>query len=551
MLFLRRKIPIKLISLLPIDMTKTFEDFASKTLNNLPSFEVVDYNEGTTPKASTKADILVVLTNKDEFKEHLDFVSKNISNLVDNALAASNFKGECGDSISIFPANLNGGEFARLVILSIGCYKDFASVEKKYEIGSKIAGIANSTKQKSVAVLNLGSKDCATGCMSSIYYGACLANYAFTHYYFKKLESKQNTFNQISFFVAKELNDRLSLKLKSKQELAKANYLVRQLVDTPSSDLYPEYYAEIVKSCFEGNPDVKVKIIGEGEMTQLGMHSLLAVNKGSSNEAKTVIIEYMGNKDSQDIELALVGKGVCFDSGGLSIKPATSMEDMKIDMGGSAACFGSLFLLAKQKVKANVVAALGLVENLVSANSFRPGDVLKSMSGQTIEVLNTDAEGRLVLADVLYYTQKNYKPKTMIDFATLTGAVTVALADVYAAIMTPEDDLSEELIKAGSNTNDKLWRLPLGSKYDSMIDSGIADMKNIGSGRGGGTITAGQFLARFVNCDKDAPLTKWAHIDIAGVAYDGKYGGRTAVKGATGFGVELILEFVKSKIESR
>ncbi len=532
-------------------MATLFNDFTSKTFGNIPSFEVCDYAGTGAPKAASKADILIVLTNKEHFKEHAEFASKNITNLIDSALAASEFKGEFGESVSVFPANASGGEFARLVFLSIGDAKDFALNEKKYEIGTKIAGIANGAKQKSVAVLNLGSADCATGCMSSIYYGACLGNYAFTHYYSKKAESKKHSFASIAFFVSPELNQRLSLKLKAKQELAQSNYLVRQLVDTPSSDLYPAYYADIVKSCFEGFEGVKVRIIGEGEMTQLGMNSLLAVNKGSANEAKTVIVEYHGKPESSEIDLALVGKGVCFDSGGLSIKPANSMEDMKIDMGGSAACFGSVLLLAKQKAKVNVVAALGLVENLVSANSFRPGDILKSMSGQTIEVLNTDAEGRLVLADVLYYTQKNYKPKTMIDFATLTGAVTVALADVYAAIMTPDDDLSDDLIRAGSNTNDKIWRLPLGPKYDSMIDSGIADMKNIGAGRGGGTITAGQFLARFVNCDKDEPKAKWAHIDIAGVAYDGKYGGRAAVKGATGFGVELIAEYVKLVTESR
>jgi leucyl aminopeptidase len=251
-----------------------------------------------------------------------------------------------------------------------------------------------------------------------------------------------------------------------------------------------------------------------------------------------VILKWNGGKKGE-APLAFVGKGVTFDTGGISIKPSTNMEDMKTDMGGSAVVVGLLRNLAQRKAKVNVVGAIGLVENMPSGNAQRPGDVVRSMSGQTIEVINTDAEGRLVLADVLHYTNTKFKPKFIVDLATLTGAIIVALADVYAGLFSNDDELAKKIESCGLKVGERAWRLPLGEEYDEMINSDIADMKNVGSGRGAGSTTAAQFLKRFVG------ETKWAHLDIAGVAWRGK-GDAMAVKGASGYGVRLLNELVKT-----
>jgi len=526
----------------------SFDVFSSKTIKYLPSYEAC-LHEGEVKNAS-HANALFVIVDKIGFKGQINDMQSSISSVLNIALFNTEYKAEFGESLSSFPANVNGAEFSRVIVLSIGEVEKLTDIEQEYELGHKIASMANGLKLKKIKIVNISAKQC-TSFLANLYYGACLANYCFNHYFHKKAESKENHLRDILFAVKQDKLEKIKEKLSTKKTLAQSVYFTKQLVDTPSTDLNPENYSQIIKSAFEGVKNVEVKILDEDEMAALGMGSLLAVNAGSVNGAKTVIVKYTGNKDSEEIDLALVGKGVCFDSGGLSIKPASAMEDMKIDMGGSAVCISVLQLVAKLGLKANVVAAVGLVENLVSGASFRPGDILKSMSGQTIEMLNTDAEGRLVLADVLYYTQKNYKPKQMVDFATLTGAVTVALADVYAGLMTYEDELAKQLIAAGETTADRLWRLPLGKKFDAMVDSNIADVKNIGAGRGGGTVTAAQFLARFINYDENTPKTKWAHIDIAGVAYEGKHGGRTALKGATGFGVELIYSFIKNFVEGK
>jgi leucyl aminopeptidase len=277
-------------------------------------------------------------------------------------------------------------------------------------------------------------------------------------------------------------------------------------------------------------------------MEKLKMGSLLGVGQGSNYESKLVVLKYYGAKNKKDQPIAFVGKGVTFDTGGISIKPAQNMEDMKTDMAGSAVVVGLMKLLAARKAKVNAVGVVGLVENMPSGTAQKPGDVVRSMSGQTIEVVNTDAEGRLVLADALHYTNTRFKPKFIVDLATLTGAIVVALADVHAGLFSNDDSLSKQLEEAGKKTGEKVWRLPVGEEYDEMINSDIADMKNVGNGRGAGSITAAQFLKRFI--DK----TKWAHLDIAGVAWRGK-GDPLAVKGATGFGVRLLNQLVIDNYE--
>jgi leucyl aminopeptidase len=275
-------------------------------------------------------------------------------------------------------------------------------------------------------------------------------------------------------------------------------------------------------------------------MEQLGMGALLGVAQGSAREPQMVIMRYDGGKRGQ-APLAFVGKGVTFDTGGISIKPAQGMEDMKWDMGGSAVVIGLMKALAGRKAKCNVVGVVGLVENMPSGTAQRPGDVVTSMSGQTIEVINTDAEGRLVLADALWYTKKRFKPKLMIDLATLTGAMIVALGQEQAGVFASDDKLAERLHASGKNVGELVWQLPMSADYDKLINSDIADMKNIG-GRGAGSITAAQFLKRFTNG------VPWAHLDIAGVTWSSKPK-PTVPKGGTGFGVRLLDDFVAENYE--
>ena len=291
---------------------------------------------------------------------------------------------------------------------------------------------------------------------------------------------------------------------------------------------------------------VKVEVLDEPKMRELGMNALVAVGQGSARLPRLVVMEWHGVKAAGDAEskrpLAFVGKGVTFDTGGISIKPAAGMADMKWDMAGSAVVIGLMRLLASRKARVNAVGIAGLVENMPSGTAQRPGDIVTSMSGQTIEVLNTDAEGRLVLADALWYCQDRFKPRLMIDLATLTGAVIVALGHHRAGLFANSDELAERLIEAGKAVGEQVWRLPLDESYDREIDSDAADVKNIASGRAGGSIIGAQFLQRFVN---DVP---WAHLDIAGMAWSTK-DAPTVPKGATAFGVRLLDRLVSAYYE--
>ena len=285
-------------------------------------------------------------------------------------------------------------------------------------------------------------------------------------------------------------------------------FLTRDLVNEPANTLHPGEFAKRAKALTRLG--VKVEVLGEAQMKKLGMGSLLGVGHGSEHESKLIVMRWSGGKPGEK-PVAFVGKGVCFDTGGISLKPAASMEDMKGDMGGAACVTGLMHALAARKAKANVVGVIGVVENMPDGKAQRPGDIVTSMSGQTIEVINTDAEGRLVLADALWYTQDRFKPKFMIDLATLTGAIMIALGKEYAGLFSNDDKLSKQLSEAGEAEGEKVWRMPMGEAYDKAIESRFADMKNVG-GRDGGSITAAQFLQRFVN------KVPWAHLDIAGTA---------------------------------
>ena len=320
--------------------------------------------------------------------------------------------------------------------------------------------------------------------------------------------------------------------------LAEGVVLARNLVNEPPNVLYPEEFANRAKELEKLG--VSVEILDRRAMADLGMGALLGVGQGSARESRVVIMRWNGATAPGE-PVAFVGKGVCFDSGGISIKPAASMEDMKGDMAGAACVVGLMHALASRKARVNALGAIGLVENMPDGGAQRPGDIVRSMSGQTIEIINTDAEGRLVLADVLWYVQDKYKPKFMVDLATLTGAIMVALGQEYAGLFSNNDELSDRLSRAGQATGEKVWRLPLAAAYDKMIDSKFADMKNTG-GRYGGSITAAQFLQRYVG------KTPWAHLDIAGTGM-GSPSSDVNQSWASGWGVRLLDRLVKDYYE--
>ena len=323
--------------------------------------------------------------------------------------------------------------------------------------------------------------------------------------------------------------------------LADGIELTRELVTEPANIIYPESFVERVKPRAEA-VGLKVRVLDDAEMGKLGMGALLGVAQGSRRPARLLVLEWNGGVAGAK-PTAFVGKGVTFDTGGISLKPPGGMEDMKWDMGGAGAVAGAMLAIAGRKAKANVVGVCGLVENMPDGNAQRPGDVVTSMSGQTIEVINTDAEGRLVLCDCVTWVQQEYSPVAIVDLATLTGAILISLGHEQAGIFSNDDALAGQLIAAGDGSGDKLWRMPLGAAYDKLIDSPIADMKNVGP-REGGSITAAQFILRFV--DKGTP---WAHLDIAGMAWSSKPGA-TWDKGATGYGVRLLDRYVRETLES-
>jgi leucyl aminopeptidase len=315
--------------------------------------------------------------------------------------------------------------------------------------------------------------------------------------------------------------------------------LTRTLVSEPPNIIYPESFVERCRHL--ADLGVEITVLDRADMEALGMGALLGVAQGSRREARLLAMRWNG-KGSGDVDVALVGKGVTFDTGGISIKPAAGMEDMKWDMGGAGAVAGAMKALALRKAKANVIGVCGLVENMPDGNAQRPGDVVTSMSGQTIEVINTDAEGRLVLCDAITWVQKTHSPKTIVDLATLTGAMIISLGSEHGGLFANDDGLAEELLSAGRATGDHLWRFPLGEAYNKLIDSPIADMKNVGP-RGAGSITAAQFILRFVD-----PGVRWAHLDIAGMVWADKPGPNYD-KGATGYGVRLLDRYIRDNFE--
>ena len=358
-------------------------------------------------------------------------------------------------------------------------------------------------------------------------------------YSFKKYKTKKDI-RLISINVLGKKNKPSNQNQLKFNALEEGTFYARDLVSEPGNILHPDEYAKRINSLKKDG--LKINIYDKKKLKKLGMNALLGVGMGSIKGSYLVTMEWNGAKNSSK-PLAFVGKGVTFDTGGYSLKPARFMEDMTYDMAGSAAVVGLMKSLALRKAKINAVGVVGLVENMVSGDAQRPGDIVKSYSGKTIEVLNTDAEGRLVLADALTFTEKKFKPKFMIDLATLTGAIIVSLGSEYAGLFSNDDKLSKQILNAGKKVEEKLWRMPLHQNYDKLINSKNADMQNINYVGGAGSTTAAQFLQRFI-----LNKTPWAHLDIAGMAFS-KYGGALNSGGATGFGVRLLNQLIEENYE--
>ena len=365
-------------------------------------------------------------------------------------------------------------------------------------------------------------------------HGINLKSYEFNFYKSKLIKKKY----VISIIDKNKKSKNKILKFKALEE---GTNFARDLVSEPPNVLNPkEYVNRLLKLKKLG---IKVTVYNEAQLKKLGMHSLLGVGRGSINESYLVTLEWNGNKKNKKNILSFVGKGVCFDTGGISLKPAKFMEEMKYDMAGSAVVAGLIKNLAIRKAKVNAVGVVGLVENMPGGNAQRPGDIVKSYSGKTIEVLNTDAEGRLVLADALSFTENKFKPKFIIDLATLTGAIIIALGEEYAGLFSNNDELSNKILNAGEKVNEKVWRMPLHENYDKLMNSKIADIQNINYSGGAGSITAAQFLQRFI-----INKTPWAHLDIAGMAFS-KKAANLNPGGATGFGVRLLNKLIEEHYE--
>ncbi len=370
--------------------------------------------------------------------------------------------------------------------------------------------------------------------------GARLKSYTFNHYRTKNLDEYEQRLKTVTVATGAVADAKKSWS--ALEAIASGMFFARDLVNEPPNTLSPAEFAKRAKATLS-KLGVKVEILGEAEMKKLGMGSLLGVGQGSERESQLVVMQWNGSRKKKDAPVAFVGKGVCFDSGGLSLKTGPGMMGMKGDMGGAAAVTGTMQALAMRKAKVNAVGVIGLVENMPDGKAQRPDDVVKSMSGQTIEVLNTDAEGRLVLADALTYTQRKFKPKFVIDLATLTGAIIMALGPEHAGLFSNDDKLAHRIGEAGKAVGEPVWRLPMGPGYDKLLRSKIADMKNIG-GPSAGSITAAQFLHRFVE-DK----RPWAHLDIAGVAWQDGEHKALAPSWGSGWGVRILNELVEEHYE--
>ena len=417
-------------------------------------------------------------------------------------------------------------------IILVSLKKNITNSEAE-NLGGEFYDLFKEFKQKEFSINSNTVNNQKKNIIGYFLHGIRLKSYSFDKYKSKK--SKKNISIVVTGKNVSTSKDRLKFKA-----IEDGTFYTRDLVSEPGNILHPDEYAKRIGSLKRYG--LKINIYDKKKLKKMGMNTLLGVGQGSIRGSYLVTMEWKGKKDKSK-PLAFVGKGVCFDTGGISLKPAKFMEDMTYDMAGSAAVVGLMKNLALRKAKVNAVGVVGLVENMVSGNAQRPGDIVKSYSGKTIEILNTDAEGRLVLADALTFTEKKFKPKFIVDLATLTGAIIVSLGSEYAGLFSNNDKLSKQLLNAGEKVQEKLWRMPLHKNFDKLIDSKNADMQNINYVGGAGSTTAAQFLQRFI-----INKTPWAHLDIAGMAFS-KYAGSLNSSGATGYGVRLLDKFVEDNFE--
>ena len=451
--------------------------------------------------------------------------------------AAPRFHGKKNELLPLIgPPNV---ALSRIVVAGLG-KPDSVDARLLQDLGGNLVAHLNGAGESEATFaidLGDGAKVKPGEAAAQLAFGAALRAYRFDKYRTTEKPEKKPSLTAIT--VATEAPDAAREAHRALAAAAEAVAFARDLVSEPANTLYPETLAERAASLTKYG--LSVEVLDENRMRDLGMGALLGVAQGSVRPPRLVVMQHRGGPaDSPPI--AFVGKGVTFDTGGISIKPAAGMGDMKWDMAGAGAVIGLMRLLAARKARVNAVGIVGLVENMPSGSAQRPGDIVRSMSGQTIEVLNTDAEGRLVLADALWYCQDRFKPQLMVDLATLTGAIIVALGSEYAGLFANNDELAERLIASGNAVGEKLWRMPLGDSYDRAIDSDAADVKNIGGDRGAGSTIGAQFIKRFVN---EVP---WAHLDIASVAWS-KKDSPIVPKGATAFGVRLLDRFVAEYYE--
>jgi leucyl aminopeptidase len=485
--------------------------------------------------APAKGALVVFCDDKLAFGEASKRLLGEAAAFVKRAAAADRFSGKAGRTLDLVAPP--GLQVSRLVVVGVGKAKDLKPFDV-VKLGGKAVGKVPQSFAEVTLVADLPAGPMKPDQAADLALGAQLSRYAFDRYKTKRKDDEEKSaLAKVTVAVGDVGAARKAWQ--SRAAVTEGIVIARDLVNEPPNVLYPEEFAR--RATALKKQGVAVEVLDVKAMQKLGMGALLGVGQGSARGSRLVVMRWNGGKAGTP-PVAFIGKGVCFDTGGISIKPAGSMEDMKGDMAGAACVVGLMHALAARKARVNVVGAIGLVENMPDGNAQRPGDIVTSMSGQTIEIINTDAEGRLVLADVLHYVNKRFKPKFMVNLATLTGAIIVALGHEYAGLFSNDDKLSERLSKAGDETGERVWRLPLGPEYDKLIDSKFADVKNTG-GRNAGSITAAQFLQRFV--DK----TPWAHLDIAGT---GMGSPQTDINKSwgSGFGVRLLDRLVADHYES-
>ena len=482
-------------------------------------------------QAEADADIQAfIIDEKGGLPDAAAALDKASGGLLTEALGADRFNGKLGQqALVVLPKSAPA---RRAVLVGGGAAKD-RTLKIMERIGADLVKSHAGSGFKSLALATGAAEDAVAAAS-----GAKLAAYRFDTYFTKLKPANKPS---LKAFTCTTADDKTAKKLfKDAAAVIDGTYLARDLMNEPPNVLYPESFAGRIKALeAEG---LEVEVLGEKEMQKLGKGALLGGGQGSVRESQMAIMRWKGGKASEK-PVALVGKGVCFDTGGISLKPGAGMEDMRGDRGGAAAVTGAMLARAKRKAKVNVVGLVGLVENMPDGNAIRPGDILTSASGQTIEIQNTDAEGRLVLCDVLWYAQEYEKPKAIVDLATLTGAIVISLAHEHAGLFSNDDGLADALTEAGKASGETVWRMPLGDYYDNMLKSKFADMRNIG-GRAGGSITAAQFLKRFV---KDG--TPWAHLDIAGVAWREGEKPSTDPAWASGYGPRLLNQWIADTYE--